>query len=342
AARRGDGARRARARARHLQGPGLPVRPLAADPAGPAGPAALSGADADAHLEPRADRRRARRRLRTGPGTADRRLRGVLGRRPLAAPAALRRRPAPGGVPVTGSPAERPAPARRPPFRAALGRSAALFSAFRKEQTDPDLFYGTLARDTVDQLLGYTRLDGAVVVDVGGGPGYFADELRAAGAHCVCVAADAGEMRLRHGDLPRPAPDGRRDGPGDPAGRPGVPLLHAVAVPVGRARDLAVALPRRPLRRGALRPQARPPPQERLRPHHVRGLRRGDAALAAHPGRRHRGGRAAALPPRLDEAGGARPRRTRGHHLEPPPGPAQARLSGPGPPGRPIGGADGP
>ncbi|MFC7744190.1 class I SAM-dependent methyltransferase [Nocardiopsis composta] len=83
-----------------------------------------------------------------------------------------------------------------------MGRSAALFSAFRKEQTDPDLFYGTLARDTVDQLLGYTRLDGAVVVDVGGGPGYFADELRAAGAHCVCVDADAGEMRLRDGDLP--------------------------------------------------------------------------------------------------------------------------------------------
>ncbi|GAA1080681.1 class I SAM-dependent methyltransferase [Nocardiopsis composta] len=103
---------------------------------------------------------------------------------------------------MTGSPAERTAPARRPPFRATLGRSAALFSAFRKEQTDPDLFYGTLARDTVDQLLGYTRLDGAVVVDVGGGPGYFADELRAAGAHCVCVDADAGEMRLRDGDLP--------------------------------------------------------------------------------------------------------------------------------------------
>src|SRR5690606_3225725 len=100
--------------------------------------------------------------------------------------------------------------------------------------------------------------------------------------------------------------------------------------------------PRRPLRRGALRPQARPPLHDALPIYHVRGLRRGDAALAAHPGRRHRGGRAAALPPRLDEAGGARPRRTRGHHLEPPPGPAQARLSGPGPPGRPIGGADGP
>ncbi|WP_017538447.1 class I SAM-dependent methyltransferase [Nocardiopsis halophila] len=89
-----------------------------------------------------------------------------------------------------------------PPFRATLGRSVALFSAFRKEQTDPDLFYGTLARDTVAQLLRYTPLDGAVVVDVGGGPGYFADELRSQGARCVCVDADAGEMRLRGGELP--------------------------------------------------------------------------------------------------------------------------------------------
>ncbi|GAA3759442.1 SAM-dependent methyltransferase [Spinactinospora alkalitolerans] len=88
------------------------------------------------------------------------------------------------------------------PFRATLGRSVRLFSAFRREQSDPDLFYGTLARDTVAQLCGYTDLDGALLVDVGGGPGYFADALRAAGARCVCVDADAGEMRLRGGELP--------------------------------------------------------------------------------------------------------------------------------------------
>ena len=34
------------------------------------------------------------------------------------------------------------------PFRADLARSVRLFSAFRKEQTDPDFFYGLLARDT--------------------------------------------------------------------------------------------------------------------------------------------------------------------------------------------------
>nr|WP_246425449.1 class I SAM-dependent methyltransferase [Streptomonospora nanhaiensis] len=83
-----------------------------------------------------------------------------------------------------------------------MGRSVALFSAFRKEQTDPDHFYGTLARDTVAQLRSYTPLEGAVVVDVGGGPGYFADELRAAGARCVCVDADPTELRLRDGELP--------------------------------------------------------------------------------------------------------------------------------------------
>lgn len=89
-----------------------------------------------------------------------------------------------------------------PPFRATAGRSVRLFSAFTKEQSDPDHFYGTLARDTVAQLRRYTGLDGASVVDVGGGPGYFADELRAAGARCVCVDADDSELRLRDGALP--------------------------------------------------------------------------------------------------------------------------------------------
>ncbi|MFB9802759.1 class I SAM-dependent methyltransferase [Streptomonospora salina] len=83
-----------------------------------------------------------------------------------------------------------------------MARSAALFAAFRAEQTDPDRFYGALARDTVAQLRSYTALDRAVVVDVGGGPGYFADELRAAGARCVCVDPDPAELRLRDGRAP--------------------------------------------------------------------------------------------------------------------------------------------
>ncbi|NUR87800.1 MAG: methyltransferase domain-containing protein, partial [Nonomuraea sp.] len=91
------------------------------------------------------------------------------------------------------------------PFRADLGRSVRLLRAFRLEQTDPDFFYGTLARDTVAQLATYTGLDGAVVADVGGGPGYFADALRAVGARPLCVDCDAGEMRLRDGVPPRDA-----------------------------------------------------------------------------------------------------------------------------------------
>ncbi|WP_106240969.1 class I SAM-dependent methyltransferase [Allonocardiopsis opalescens] len=83
-----------------------------------------------------------------------------------------------------------------------MARSVRLFSAFRVEQTDPDHFYGLLAADTVGQLSGYTKLDGATVVDVGGGPGYFADALRAAGARCLCVDADAGEMSMRNGAPP--------------------------------------------------------------------------------------------------------------------------------------------
>jgi SAM-dependent methyltransferase len=88
------------------------------------------------------------------------------------------------------------------PHRADLARSLRLFRAFRLEQTDPDFFYGMLAEDTVGQLRSYTDLAGAVVVDVGGGAGYFADALRGAGARIVCVDCDAGEMSARGGGMP--------------------------------------------------------------------------------------------------------------------------------------------
>ncbi|MEZ0075037.1 class I SAM-dependent methyltransferase [Planotetraspora sp. GP83] len=88
------------------------------------------------------------------------------------------------------------------PFRADLARSIRLFSAFRKEQTDPEFFYGLLARDTVAQLSSYTDLNGALVADVGGGPGYFTEALRAAGGRPLCVDCDAGEMSARTGVIP--------------------------------------------------------------------------------------------------------------------------------------------
>jgi SAM-dependent methyltransferase len=91
------------------------------------------------------------------------------------------------------------------PFRADLARSVRLFRAFRLEQTDPRHFYGTLAEDTVAQLASYVDLAGATVMDVGGGPGYFTDALREAGARPVCVDCDAGEMMARDGAAPEGA-----------------------------------------------------------------------------------------------------------------------------------------
>ena len=75
-----------------------------------------------------------------------------------------------------------------------LRRSVELFRAFRVEQTDPDRFYGLLAADSVQQLQRWTPLEGRTVLDVGGGPGYFASAFRRAGASYVSVDADLGEL----------------------------------------------------------------------------------------------------------------------------------------------------
>lgn len=78
-----------------------------------------------------------------------------------------------------------------------LRRSIALFQAFRVEQTDPDRFYGLLAADSVRQLEQYTPLADQVILDVGGGPGYFADAFAAAGARYYAIDADLGELSAR-------------------------------------------------------------------------------------------------------------------------------------------------
>jgi SAM-dependent methyltransferase len=75
-----------------------------------------------------------------------------------------------------------------------LRRSVQLFRAFRLEQSDPDLFYGLLARDSVREVGRYLDLDGATVLDVGGGPGYFARAFESAGARYAALDADAGEL----------------------------------------------------------------------------------------------------------------------------------------------------
>ncbi len=80
---------------------------------------------------------------------------------------------------------------------ATLGRSVRLFRAFLVEQTDPDRFYRELAADSVRQLSRYADPAGATLLDVGGGPGYFADAFRAAGARYVGIDPDVGELSAR-------------------------------------------------------------------------------------------------------------------------------------------------
>ena len=81
--------------------------------------------------------------------------------------------------------------------RATLGRAVRLFRAFLREQTDPDLFYSVLAADSVRQLAEHVPLSGCRLLDVGGGPGYFADAFRAAGAGYVGLDPDVGELSAR-------------------------------------------------------------------------------------------------------------------------------------------------
>lgn len=84
--------------------------------------------------------------------------------------------------------------------RATLARSVRLLSEFRYEQTDPARFYGALAADTVamvSDLWWAAHADspaGRTLLDVGGGPGYFATAFARAGLDYVGVEPDPGEM----------------------------------------------------------------------------------------------------------------------------------------------------
>ncbi|MBX7431747.1 class I SAM-dependent methyltransferase [Mycobacterium sp. Y57] len=90
--------------------------------------------------------------------------------------------------------------------RATLSRSLRLLGAFRFEQSDPDRFYGALADDTVALVSELWRAtngappDGLTLLDVGGGPGYFATALTDAGLRYIGVEPDPREM---HAAAPR-------------------------------------------------------------------------------------------------------------------------------------------
>lgn len=84
--------------------------------------------------------------------------------------------------------------------RATLARSARLLSEFRHERTDPARFYGALAADTAAMVADLWRAAhaespaGRTLLDVGGGPGYFAAAFADAGVDYIGVEPDPGEM----------------------------------------------------------------------------------------------------------------------------------------------------
>ena len=84
--------------------------------------------------------------------------------------------------------------------RATLARSRRLLSEFRYEQSDPARFYSALAADTaamVGDLWLATHGEppaGRTLLDVGGGPGYFASAFSDAGVRYVGVEPDPSEM----------------------------------------------------------------------------------------------------------------------------------------------------
>ena len=84
--------------------------------------------------------------------------------------------------------------------RATLSRSLRLLNQFRFEQRDPARFYGALAADTAAMVTDLWRdatdssPAGRTVLDVGGGPGYFAAAFAAAGLRYIGVEPDPAEM----------------------------------------------------------------------------------------------------------------------------------------------------
>jgi SAM-dependent methyltransferase len=72
-------------------------------------------------------------------------------------------------------------------FLDGLRRSIRLFQGFRTQYDDPDGFYTMLADDTVKLVEEHAVVTGNRVLDIGGGPGYFAQAFRRAGAESVLV-----------------------------------------------------------------------------------------------------------------------------------------------------------
>jgi len=95
--------------------------------------------------------------------------------------------------------------------RATLRRSIRLLSEFRFEQRDPARFYGALASDTAEMVgalwqgIHGERPVGRRLLDVGGGPGYFAAAFTDAGLQYIGVEPDPSEMHSAGTGLVRDA-----------------------------------------------------------------------------------------------------------------------------------------
>jgi SAM-dependent methyltransferase len=103
--------------------------------------------------------------------------------------------------------------------RATLSRSLRLLSEFRFEQRDPGRFYGVLAQDTAAMVTDLWRAAngtapaGRTLLDVGGGPGYFAAAFAEAGFEYIGVEPDPAEMHAGPaGGTSRPKGRGTTDG----------------------------------------------------------------------------------------------------------------------------------
>lgn len=103
-----------------------------------------------------------------------------------------------------------------------LARARQLWTLWRNEPTDPGPFYELMAREAVEDLEAEVgSLAGQRIADLGCGPGFYTESLRAAGANVVPIDNSMDELELQGepppgfvladaGDLP--FPDGEFDG----------------------------------------------------------------------------------------------------------------------------------
>ncbi|MBW5423913.1 methyltransferase domain-containing protein [Streptomyces sp. BG9H] len=63
-----------------------------------------------------------------------------------------------------------------------------------REQREPERCYTLLAKDAADQVEAYVKVKDRVVVDIGGGGGYFTEEFRRRGAQSYLFEPDLAEM----------------------------------------------------------------------------------------------------------------------------------------------------